>query len=214
MAAEVLDVLRQHVIIPVIREADVRRAELVIEALHGAGFRVFEITMTVPGATDLARDLTTDPAVTVGVGTVLTAHDARRATEAGARFVVSPAGCGEVAAAAHEGGAAAILGGLTPTEILTARGLGADAIKIFPADSVGGPAHVKSVGAVFPELPLIPTGGVNLDNLRAHLGAGAHSVGVGSALSKGTDRAAIEASARRYLDAAHPRPESHSEETL
>jgi 2-dehydro-3-deoxyphosphogluconate aldolase/(4S)-4-hydroxy-2-oxoglutarate aldolase len=66
---------------------------------------------------------------------------------------------------------------------------------------------------VFPGLPLIPTGGVNLDNLRAHLDAGAHSVGVGSALSKGADRAAIEASARRYLDAAHPRPDSQSEET-
>lgn len=212
MVAEILNVLHRHVIIPVIRESSVRRARLVIEALHGAGFRVFEITMTVPNAPDLARDLAGDPEVTVGIGTVFTAQDASKATEAGARFVVSPAGCGEVATAAHDGGAAVILGALTPTEILTARRLGADAFKIFPADSVGGASHLKAIGAVLPGLPLIPTGGVHLDNLRAHLDAGAHSVGVGSALTKGDDRAAIEASARRYLEVAYRRTDAHSEE--
>lgn len=200
MADEVLRALQAHVITPIVRESDGDRAREVIGALRRAGFRVFEVTLTVPGAIDLIRELSGDADVTVGVGTVLSAEDARRATGAGARFVVSPIARADVAQAAHDAGAAAILGALTPTEIVAARGKGADAIKVFPVDSVGGPKHLKAVGNVFPDLPLIPTGGVDLDNLRAHLRAGAHSVGVGGALTRG-DGAAIEAAGRRYLHA-------------
>lgn len=200
MHADVLNVLKRNVIIPVVREHDADRARLVIRSLRRVGFRVFEVTMTVPGAFDLISDLSEEEGLTVGAGTVLSADEARRAAVAGASFVVSPAGIAEVAEAAHAGGAAVILGALTPSEVVAARRMGADAIKIFPADSVGGPKHVKALGTVFPDLPFIPTGGVDADNLRAHLEAGAHSVGVGSALSRGRDATEIEASGRRYLD--------------
>ena len=201
-AADVLDSLARHVITPVVRESDASRARFVSRALRRGGFSVFEITLSVPGALDVIRELAEEPEVTVGVGTVFTADDARAAIRAGARFVVSPAAVPEVAHATREAGAAAILGALTPTEVLAARQAGADAVKIFPVASVGGPAHVKALRSVFPDLPLIPTGGVDEDDLLAHLEAGAHSVGVGSALTGARDAERLEEAARDYLQRA------------
>lgn len=202
MRNRILDALAEHVVIPVVREHDAERARLVVTSLRRAGFRVFEITLTVPGADALIRELAADPEVTVGVGTVFAPSDARRAIDAGASFVVTPATLPEVASATHEDGATAVIGALTPTEVATARDAGADAVKIFPVSSVGGPGHLKSIASVFPDVPLIPTGGVGLDDLHDYLEAGAHSVGVGGALTRGRDASDIEESARRYLAAA------------
>lgn len=199
----VLDVLRRHLVTPVVREASIERARSVVAALREGGFRVFEITMSVPRALELVETLASDADVTVGIGTVLRADDAAAAVRAGARFVVSPAVLPDVAAAARSGGAAAILGALTPSEVLAARDAGAHAVKIFPAGSVGGPAHVKALRSVFPDVPLIPTGGVGLDDLRAYVEAGVHSVGVGGAIAP-ADIRSIPALARRYLaEATH-----------
>lgn len=201
----VLATLADHVVIPVIREADAGRARGVVRALREGGFRVFEITMSVPGAVDLIEELAQDADLTVGVGTVLTADDAKRAVAAGARFVVSPALVSSVADVTRTTGAAAVLGAVTPTEVLAARSAGADAVKIFPADSVGGPRHLRALRSVFPTIPLIPTGGVDLDNLSAYLAAGAHSVGVGSALS-GIGLDDVPELARTYLAIAGGAP--------
>lgn len=201
----VLAALAEDVVIPVIRESDADRAHDVIGALREGGFRVFEVTMSVPGAIDVIAELAQVPGLTVGVGTVLTEHDALRAVAAGARFVVSPALVPGVAEAARSTGAAVVLGALTPTEVLAARAAGADAVKIFPANSVGGPGHLRALRSVFPSIPLIPTGGVDLSNISSYLDAGAHSVGVGSALS-GTEIDDIAALGRRYLAAAGAAP--------
>jgi 2-dehydro-3-deoxyphosphogluconate aldolase/(4S)-4-hydroxy-2-oxoglutarate aldolase len=207
-AGPTLAALAAHVVTPVIREPDAARARAVIAALREGGFRVFEVTLSVPDAAELVAELASDPDLIVGVGTVLTSDDAARAAEAGARFVVSPAALPEVAAAAREAGAAAVLGALTPTEVLAARAAGADAVKVFPAASVGGPAHVKALRSVLPDVPLIPTGGVDLGNLRAYLDAGVHSVGVGGALSP-PDLRDAPALARRYRAAARELAPSH-----
>lgn len=199
MPADVLDALKAHVITPVVRESDAGRARLVTTGLRRAGFRVFEITLTVPGAMGLIRELAAEGDVTVGVGTVFTADDARLAAAAGARFVVTPAALPDVASAAHGAGAAAILGALTPTEIVAARRAGADAVKIFPVSSVGGATHVKALANVFPDVPLIPTGGIDLPEMRSHLDAGAHSIGVGGALTRGRTEDDVEAAGREYL---------------
>ena len=197
----VLATLARHVVTPVVREADAERAREVVAALREGGLRVFEVTLSVPGAIDLVAELARDADLTVGVGTVLSGADAARAVEAGARFVVSPAALPEVAGAAHAGGAAAVLGALTPTEVVAARVAGADAVKVFPAGSVGGPSHVKALRSVLPGVPLIPTGGVDLSNLRDYLAAGVHSVGVGGALSPPAVSDAPDL-ARRYLEVA------------
>lgn len=198
-----LDVLRRHLVTPVVRESSVERARAVVAALRQGGFRVFEVTMSVPDALTLVETLASDADLTVGLGTVLRAEDAEAAVRAGARFVVSPAVVPEVAEAARSGGAAAILGALTPTEVLAARHAGAHAVKVFPAESVGGAAHVKALRSVFPDVPFIPTGGVGLHDLRAYVDAGVHSVGVGGALAP-ADVSSIPALARRYLaEAAH-----------
>jgi 2-dehydro-3-deoxyphosphogluconate aldolase / (4S)-4-hydroxy-2-oxoglutarate aldolase len=146
--------------------------------------------------------------VLLGVGTVLSVPDAERALEAGARYVVTPVGLPELVAPCHEAGAACLLSGLTPTEVLAAWQHGADAVKVFPASSMGGPGHVAALRSVLPHIPLVPTGGVNRDNLPAFLTAGAACVGVGGELIN--DRA-LERSdpddlvkhARTYLETFH-----------
>src|SRR5690606_37819078 len=117
----------------------------------------------------------------VGVGAALSADDARRAIDAGARFVVSPVIDEGVIAAAHNAGVPVFAGALSPTELQRAHQLGADFVKVFPADVVGM-TYFKSVLAPMPHLRLVPTGGVTLDNAGDWLRAGAAAVGVGSAL--------------------------------
>jgi 2-dehydro-3-deoxyphosphogluconate aldolase/(4S)-4-hydroxy-2-oxoglutarate aldolase len=125
--------------------------------------------------------------------------------DAGARFLVSPSTVPGMAEVAHAAGCAALFGGLTPTEILTAHREGADIVKVFPA-SIGGPEYLRAVHAVFPEILLCPTGGVSLENVQAYLAAGAALVCAGNniidqdALAAG-DTARVTAHARRFL---HP----------
>lgn len=152
-------------------------------ALHAGGVSAIEVTMTVPGALDaiaqLAREM--GDALLVGVGSVLDAETARRAVEAGARFVVSPVFSAEVVAEAQRQGAAALPGALTPTEILRAHQAGADMVKVFPSDALG-PSFIKGVLAPMPFLRLCPTGGVTPRNAGEWIRAGASAVGLGSAL--------------------------------
>jgi 2-dehydro-3-deoxyphosphogluconate aldolase / (4S)-4-hydroxy-2-oxoglutarate aldolase len=146
--------------------------------------------MTVPGALDLIAQTTRElgPEVPVGVGSVLDAETVNRAVDAGAAYIVSPVFKPEVVRAAHDRNVPVMPGAFTPTEILTAHEMGADVIKVFPADVLGMP-FFKGVLAPMPFLRLMPTGGVTLDNAGQWLKAGAVAVGVGGAL---LDKRAIE----------------------
>jgi 2-dehydro-3-deoxyphosphogluconate aldolase/(4S)-4-hydroxy-2-oxoglutarate aldolase len=164
------------------RSADV--ALRAIRALHDGGVSALEITLTTPGALGLIERTSRElgDAVLVGVGSVLDARSARRAVEAGARYVVSPVFNPEVVEEAHRQGVPAIPGAFTPTEILRAHEAGADLVKVFPADTLG-PAFLKGVLGPMPFLRLIPTGGVTPYNVGDWLHAGAVAVGLGSALA-------------------------------
>jgi 2-dehydro-3-deoxyphosphogluconate aldolase/(4S)-4-hydroxy-2-oxoglutarate aldolase len=160
--------------------------------------------MTVPDAPALIRDLASDPSILVGAGTVPDRASAEACLTAGARFLVAPWIDAEVAQAAHAAGACAMLGAMTPTEVRAARLAGADVVKIFPANSAGGPGHIRALRAVFPDVAFCPTGGVDARNAPDYLAAGAAFVGIGGKLVDETllargDRAAIEAAARDVL---------------
>lgn len=204
--ADVLQALRGHGVVPVVRFTDGDEARRAVGLLHDVGFRTFEVTLTVPDAIGLVRELAARPDVLVGLGTVLEPADAARGIAAGARYVVSPVLRPDLVPICHEAGAACLLGGLTPTEVHAAHRAGADAVKVFPASAVGGADHLRSLRSVFPDVALVPTGGVDLTNLDAHLDAGAAFVGVGSDLVPGAalragDDEAVLTHARRYLDA-------------
>jgi 2-dehydro-3-deoxyphosphogluconate aldolase/(4S)-4-hydroxy-2-oxoglutarate aldolase len=174
--------LRQARIIPVVRASTAARAATAVAWLQEAGITVFEITMTVPEAPALIRALAADPALLVGAGTVPDAATARECLDAGARFIVAPWVDPALAAPCRDAGACLMLGALTPTEVRAALTVGADVVKIFPAGSAGGPSHVKSLRAVFPDVVFCPTGGVDARNAPDYLAAGAAFVGIGGKL--------------------------------
>jgi 2-dehydro-3-deoxyphosphogluconate aldolase/(4S)-4-hydroxy-2-oxoglutarate aldolase len=196
--------LRLARIVPVVRTTQPELARRAVEWLRGVGITVFEITMTVPDAPALIRALAADPALTIGAGTVPDRAAAEACLEAGAKFLVAPWVDASLAEAARPRGAAVLLGAMTPTEVRAALAAGADAVKIFPASSAGGPAHIKALRAVFPDVAFCPTGGVEARNTPDYLAAGAAFVGIGgklvdeAALARG-DRAAIEAAGREVL---------------
>jgi 2-dehydro-3-deoxyphosphogluconate aldolase/(4S)-4-hydroxy-2-oxoglutarate aldolase len=179
----ILDAVLDSGAIAVIRMADAQRLVRVVEAVAEGGVTAIEITMTTPNALGVIEEVAgaMGDRVQVGVGSVLDAETARRAVEAGARYVVSPVFKREIIDAAHRQGAPAMPGCFTPTEILAATEAGADVVKVFPADVVGIP-FFKAVLAPMPHLRLMPTGGVSLANAGEWLRAGAVAVGVGSAL--------------------------------
>jgi 2-dehydro-3-deoxyphosphogluconate aldolase / (4S)-4-hydroxy-2-oxoglutarate aldolase len=170
-------------VIAVIRLKDPAKLRAVVDALTKGGVRALEVTMTVPGAVDLIRELapTLPPEFLLGAGTVVDADTARAVIDAGARFVVGPVFRPEVIAACHERGVPAIPGCFSPTEILAAHDCGADIVKVFPATMLG-PQFIKDVRAPLPQVKLMPTGGVTLDNAGEWIRAGAAAVGLGSAL--------------------------------
>ena len=151
-----------------------------LEALVRGGIDVLEVTADTPGALE-AVERTARNGHTVGVGTVLTAEQVRASAAAGARFVVSPGVVPEVVEAAHELGLEPLPGVFTATEILQAQATGARVMKLFPA-SYGGPAYLRALRGPFPSLPLVPTGGIRVEDIRAYLDAGATAVALGGEL--------------------------------
>jgi 2-dehydro-3-deoxyphosphogluconate aldolase/(4S)-4-hydroxy-2-oxoglutarate aldolase len=196
-------------VVPVVRTHSTRHAATVVQWLRDAGLRIFEITMTVPDAIALIRELASDPDLLIGAGTVPDRATAEACLKAGARFVVAPWIDASLSAPCRDAGAALMLGALTPTEARAALAAGADVVKVFPASSVGGPGHVKALASVLPQVAFCPTGGVEPGNLAAYLAAGAAFVGMGGALVDekriaAGDRAAIEAAARQIVPAGAP----------
>jgi 2-dehydro-3-deoxyphosphogluconate aldolase/(4S)-4-hydroxy-2-oxoglutarate aldolase len=193
-------------LIPVLRARNSAQAHAVVKAMIAGGVSVVEVTMTVPGAVNLLGELKREYAgdLLLGSGTVTTADEAEATIEAGAEFVVSPSFHPEVVAKARALGKISIPGALTPTEVITAWRAGADYVKIFPCSAVGGASYLKSLLAPFPNLKLIPTGGVTLQTAESFLRAGARALGVGSdlvnlaAIDAGTPEI-ITATARSYM---------------
>ena len=152
----------------------------VVAAIRRGGIAQIEVTLDTPGALDVVEAERTD-GHPIGVGTVVTASDVKLAAAAGASFVVGPAVVPEMLASAVDLGIDAIPGAFTPTEILRAADLGAAAVKLFPAP-VGGPAYVRALRGPIADVPLVTTGGVSIDDVRAYLEAGATCVGLGGEL--------------------------------
>jgi 2-dehydro-3-deoxyphosphogluconate aldolase / (4S)-4-hydroxy-2-oxoglutarate aldolase len=193
-------------LIPVLRAKNSKQAHGVVEAMIAGGVTVVEVTMTVPGAVDLLRELKREhPTLLLGSGTVTTAKEAEDTIAAGAEFVVSPSFHPEVVAATKAAGKLSVPGALTPTEVITAYRAGADYVKIFPCSAMGGASYLKSLLAPFPFLKLIPTGGVTIATAEEFLRAGARALGVGSdlvnlsAIDQGRPEVITEA-ARAYLE--------------
>ena len=159
-------------------------------AVIEGGVDVVEVPLGVPGALDAISSLVDAfPSALIGAGTVMTAADAERALDAGARFLLSPVLRPEVIEAAHAAGAAAVPGAFTPTEIDACMRAGADLVKLFPADRLT-PADLRVLLAALPDARLIPTGGITAANAAEWLAAGAVAVGVGGALTREPGRAA------------------------
>lgn len=200
------EILERVGLIPVLRARSAAQGHAVVDAMIAGGVTVVEVTMTVPGAVDLLKELKKKygAEVLLGAGTVTTAAQAAETIAAGAEFIVSPSLHLEVIAETKKYGKLSIPGALTPTEAITAWDAGADYVKIFPCSAVGGASYLKALLAPFPQLKLIPTGGVTLQTAHSFLEAGARALGIGSDLVNLTaidqgHPGAITESARAYL---------------
>jgi 2-dehydro-3-deoxyphosphogluconate aldolase/(4S)-4-hydroxy-2-oxoglutarate aldolase len=188
---DVLNRMMSEGLVPVIRVTSASEAIDVSDAIKEGGVSFIEITMSVPGAIDVIKELTQKykDEIIMGAGTVLDPETGRAALLAGAQFIVSPTLNLDLIHLAHRYSAAVIPGTLTPTEILTAWNAGADMVKVFPAAQVGGPEYIKAIRGPLPQILLVPTGGVNLQNAGAFIKAGAAALGVGGEL---VDKKAIK----------------------
>ncbi|MFZ0991391.1 MAG: bifunctional 4-hydroxy-2-oxoglutarate aldolase/2-dehydro-3-deoxy-phosphogluconate aldolase [Candidatus Sulfotelmatobacter sp.] len=181
------DVIRRIVeigIVPVVRAATVEDATRAVEAICAGGIPILEITMTVPNATSVIRHVVREHgnSALIGAGTVTTGEQAEQCIRAGAEFLVSPGLSTHVLAVAQACAKLAIPGALTPTELMHAQDNGAKLIKIFPCGNVGGAKYLQSLRGPFPNVALIPTGGVNASNAADYIAAGAFALGVGGDL--------------------------------
>ena len=184
MSVEIKAEIERIGLVPVLRAQSAAEGHALVEAMLAGGVTVVEVTMTVPGAVDLLRALKKQHGskLLLGSGTVTTAAQAAATIEAGAEFVVSPSLHPEVIAKTKDMGKVSIPGALTPTEVITAWNAGADYVKVFPCSAVGGASYLRALRAPFPELQLIPTGGVTQQTAADFLKAGARALGVGADL--------------------------------
>jgi len=204
---EVIERITRGGVLPVIRAESPEEAKAVIEAVRAGGIDVIEVTMTVPGAVGLIRELSEQygDEVLIGAGTVLDPETAAACIDAGAKFIISPALNLETVRFCSERDLVVMPGALTPTEVVTAWNAGADFVKVFPANAMGGASYLKSLKAPMPHIKLIPTGGVSQTTAAGFIKVGASAVGVGAdlvdvqAIREGRPEAITE-SARKYLE--------------
>jgi len=177
---EVRSIIEKVGIVPVIRASSAEEALFAADCVAKGGVPIVEITMTVPGAVEVIRELVKAmPQVLVGAGTVLNEGSARQCADAGAQFLVTPGFNAPTVAAASELNLLIMVGALTPSEIMAASDSGADFIKIFPCGSMGGPKYIQALRGPFPKVPFVPTGGENLETAADYIRAGAAALGVG-----------------------------------
>jgi 2-dehydro-3-deoxyphosphogluconate aldolase/(4S)-4-hydroxy-2-oxoglutarate aldolase len=183
-----LRAIERERVIAIVRFDDADKIRPVAEALAEGGIRIVEVTMTIRGALDAVAALANGGGDTlIGAGSVLDSETARFAILRGARFVVGPTFCPKVVALCHRYDVATVPGAYTPTEVVRAWEAGADLVKLFPAGGLG-PRYLKELRGPLPDLRLVPTGGVTLENAAEFLAAGAFAVGLGGAL---VDRDAV-----------------------
>lgn len=170
-------------LIAVIRDLTPDTVRPTVEALRRGGCDVIELTADTPNVMEMINEISTvvGEEASVGIGTVLDSETARSAQLAGADFIVTPSVQLDVIETANRYGTPVIVGAFTPTEAVHAYESGADLVKVFPA-STGGPGHVAALRGPLGQIPLVPTGGVSLENVADFISAGATAVGVGSAL--------------------------------
>ncbi|MDP2936617.1 MAG: bifunctional 4-hydroxy-2-oxoglutarate aldolase/2-dehydro-3-deoxy-phosphogluconate aldolase [Dehalococcoidia bacterium] len=206
--AYILEAMLDARLVAVVRAGTLAQARRAAQAVMEAGFRLVEITFTVPDAPALIEELahTAPDGVLVGAGSVTNGDHARLAIGAGARYVVSPIRQLDLVRVCHQVGVPCILGALTATEIVDAHRAGADLVKVFPVGLVGGPRYIRQILGPLPGLSLMASGGVNLSNFQDFLEAGARCLALGSDLLNPTlvkegDHAAMVRRAREYLRA-------------
>jgi len=172
-------------IVPVIRAQAAKTALGMARALFEGGITCLEITLTVPDATRVIAELRAEygEQALIGAGTITTVMEAEDCARAGAQFLVSPGLVDGLVQVAHSAQILAIPGALTATEVMRAVAEGADVVKIFPCSVLGGAVYIKALRGPFPHLLLRPSGGVQLDNMRSYLSAGAAILGLGGALA-------------------------------
>lgn len=205
-APQILSFITEIGIVPVVRTPSAESAIRSIEAIHKGGVRAAEITMTVPGALKALEKMADQfgDKIMLGAGTVLDPETARACMLAGAQFFVTPSLKLSTIEMVKRYSKVICAGALTPTEVLTAWEAGADVVKVFPANAVGGPKYIKALKGPLPHIEMIPTGGVNLETTGEFLKAGACAVAVGgelvdSKLIKEGRYDEMEARARQYL---------------
>lgn len=182
--ADIIERIVECGVVPVIRASSAEEARTAIEAIAEGGVTTMEVTMTVPGAVDLISQLSAKHGerLLIGAGTVMDPETARECINAGAKFIVSPATNFDTIEYCRETETVVMPGALSPTEIANAWDAGADFVKVFPADSMGGPKYLKSLKAPLPHIKLIPTGGVTQATAADFIKSGAEAIGVGADL--------------------------------
>jgi 2-dehydro-3-deoxyphosphogluconate aldolase/(4S)-4-hydroxy-2-oxoglutarate aldolase len=203
---QVRDKIVEIGVVPVVRASSPAEALLAAQAVCDGGIPLVEITMTVPGAVEVIRELRKSAlsGVLVGAGTVLDAETARRCLDAGAEFLVSPGLNVPTVEFALREDKLIMAGALTPTEVITAWNAGADFVKVFPCGQVGGAKYIKALKGPLPHIPLVPTGGVNLNTAAEFIEAGSTALGIGGelvqsdALKSGKPEVIVE-NARKFL---------------
>jgi 2-dehydro-3-deoxyphosphogluconate aldolase/(4S)-4-hydroxy-2-oxoglutarate aldolase len=182
--ADTLARLERDTLVSVVRADTPELATLAVEAILEGGISTFEITLTVPGAVQLIESLVKrfGARALIGAGTVLTAQQAEACIDAGAQFVVSPGFDAATVELVLRKDVPCMPGALTPTEVITAWKAGVDMVKIFPCSAMGGARYLKALRGPLPQVKMLPTGGVNAENAREYLAAGAAALGIGSGL--------------------------------
>ncbi|RNE67242.1 bifunctional 4-hydroxy-2-oxoglutarate aldolase/2-dehydro-3-deoxy-phosphogluconate aldolase [Cryobacterium tepidiphilum] len=200
-----LDVLQTTRVLAVMRAPSADSALRAADALIAGGITGLEITYSTPDAPGVIRALADrySDEIYLGAGTVTTPDQAKQAADAGAAFLVSPGTRRDLVAAMKDTGLVVMTGALTPSEVMAATEFEVDVVKIFPA-SLGGPGYLRSLRGPFPDVPLMPTGGVTPDNIDEWFAAGAIAVGAGSDLVSAADLAAdrydeVERKARLFM---------------
>lgn len=195
-------------IVPIVRADSPEKALRAAQAICRGGLRALEVTMTVPKAIHVIEKVADEfgAEMLIGAGSVLDAETARACMLAGAEFFVTPSLNPRTIEICHRYGKVVMPGALTPTEVLTAWEAGADMVKIFPCGNVGGPKYIQALKAPLPQVLMVPTGGVSLDNAAEFFKAGASAVAVGSELCDKQAMAngrfeVIEENARQFLEA-------------
>jgi len=204
-------------VVPVVRASSAAEARLAAQAVCDGGIPIVEVTMTVPGAVDVIRELrkSAPSSVVIGAGTVLDAEAARRCLDAGAQFLVSPGLNLPTVEFAVKSGILMLAGALTPTEVITAWKAGSDFVKVFPCGQLGGAKYIKALKGPLPQIPLVPTGGVNLNTAAEFIEAGAAALGIGGelvqadALKSGRAEVIVE-NARKFLTIVKQARESNA----